>query len=371
MRKYILILFGGVLMSSCFSGAIVSQVPSKKPRNVILLIGDGMGITQITAGLIKNGRKLNLERCTAVGLSKTFAYGKDLITDSAAGATALACGVKTFNGACGVDHNSKPVPTLLEIAEKQGRQTGMVVTSSITHATPASFVAHVPDRAKMKEIASYFVKSGIDCFIGGGKSHFESRPDKRNITAELIAQGYKMYNHVENELDKFIPNPEEQWGFFTAESEPLPYSQGRDYLPNASVLACKYLQERAKINSNSGFFLMIEGSQIDWGGHANQSDYLVSEMIDFDNTIGKVLDFAKADGNTLVIITADHECGGYSVVKGTTDTEIVGKFATDYHTPDMVPVFAYGPGAELFSGIYENTAIFDKILRMFTIHTPK
>jgi alkaline phosphatase len=109
---------------------------------------------------------------------------------------------------------------------------------------------------------------------------------------------------------------------------------------------------------------MIEGSQIDWGGHANDSDYIWNEMIDFDKAIGKVLDFAAADGNTLVIVTADHECGGYSIIKGTTDNKIVGSFATDYHTPDLIPVFAYGPGAEKFSGIYENTAIFDLMKKL-------
>jgi alkaline phosphatase len=115
---------------------------------------------------------------------------------------------------------------------------------------------------------------------------------------------------------------------------------------------------------------MIEGSQIDWGGHANDTQYIVDEMVDFDNAIGKVLDFAEKDGNTLVIITADHETGGFSLVNGNMQAGTVeGKFTTGGHTGVMVPVFAYGPGAVLFSGIYENTAIFNKMLQAFNFKT--
>ncbi|HIB86549.1 TPA: hypothetical protein EYO57_04950, partial [Candidatus Poribacteria bacterium] len=119
-----------------------------------------------------------------------------------------------------------------------------------------------------------------------------------------------------------------------------------------------------------GFFLMIEGSQIDWGGHANDSQYIIDEMIDFDNAVGQVLDFAAKDGNTLVIITADHETGGYGINAADDDGTIVGGFTTDYHTATMVPVFAYGPGAEAFAGMYHNTEIFHKMLAAFSIRLP-
>ncbi|MEL7162124.1 MAG: alkaline phosphatase, partial [Bacteroidota bacterium] len=113
------------------------------------------------------------------------------------------------------------------------------------------------------------------------------------------------------------------------------------------------------------FFLMIEGSQIDWGGHANDSEYIISEMLEFDKALGEVLDFAARDGQTLVIVTADHETGGYAIQYGSKMGEIDGAFTSDYHTADLIPVFAYGPGAEQFSGIYENTAIFDKMKKLF------
>jgi alkaline phosphatase len=114
-----------------------------------------------------------------------------------------------------------------------------------------------------------------------------------------------------------------------------------------------------------GFFLMIEGSQIDWGGHANDSEYIISEMLEFDRAIGEVLDFAQRDGETLVIVTADHETGGYAINNGSSMGNIQGAFTSDYHTADLIPVFAYGPGAERFGGIYENTAIFDKMKLLY------
>jgi alkaline phosphatase len=321
-----------------------------------------MGVTQITAGMYANGNRLNLEKFKILGLHKTHPSHKDnLITDSAAGATAFACGVKTNNGAIGVDENENPVKTILEMAEEKNLATGLVSTSSITHATPASFIAHQRKRKMMQEIAADFLKTEVDFFVGGGKKHFELREDDRNITEELKAKGYYMSDFIQEELaDVQIPEGQ-NFGYFTANAEPLTKEQDRDYLTPATEMAINFLDNHTK----NGFFLMVEGSQIDWGGHANNSDYIVTEMIDFDNMVAKALDFAEKDGNTLVIVTADHETGGYSIVKGSTPDTLVTKFTTDYHTADMIPVFAYGPGAEAFGGIYENTAIFDKMKAAF------
>jgi alkaline phosphatase len=120
-----------------------------------------------------------------------------------------------------------------------------------------------------------------------------------------------------------------------------------------------------KRGGDKGFFLMIEGAQIDWGGHANSSSYIISEMIDFDDTIGAVLDFAKEDGETLVIVTSDHETGGFAINPGSTMDKIKAGFTTEYHTGTLIPVFAYGPGASLFGGIYENTDIYHKMKAAF------
>lgn len=334
------------------------------PKNVILLIGDGMGLTQITAGMYQNNNALNLEKFKNIGLHKSYSADK-LITDSAAGATAFACGVKTYNGAIGVDQDTVAIKTLLEMAEERNMPTGLVATSTITHATPGSFIAHQPSRKLQEAIAADFLKTEVDFFIGGGMKYFSLREtDDRNIINELESKNYQIESFLDKELSDIKLDNTKNFGYFTSNGSPLPKASGRNYLNQSTDMALKFLSKRGK---NNGFFLMIEGSQIDWGGHANDSEYIISEMLDFDKTIGVVLDFAKKDGNTLVVVTADHETGGYAINPGSEMGEIIGAFTTDYHTAAMIPVFAYGPGSDLFCGIYENTAIFDfiKALKRF------
>lgn len=331
----------------------------KKPRNVILLIGDGMGVTQISAGLYSNNNRLNLERFPIVGLHKSYS-GDNLVTDSAAGATAFSAGVKTYNGAIGVGMDTLPVPTILEMAEERGMPTGLIASSSITHATPASFAAHNRYRKNYEEIAADMTDAGVDLMVGGGLQFFNRRKeDSRELVKELRSMGYVVQDFVTTDADEIQPDPAKNYAYFTANGEPLPYSQGREYLLPAAKMAPDFL--RARDTNEKGFFLMIEGSQIDWGGHSNESKYIISEMLEFDRVVGAALDFAAKDGNTLVIVTADHETGGYAIQYGSKMGEIDGAFTSDYHTADLIPVFAYGPGAERFSGIYENTAIFAKM----------
>ena len=332
---------------------------SKTPHNVILMIADGTGISQITAGMYSRGGTTHYERCPIIGLHKQHS-SDNLVTDSAAGATAFACGEKTYNGAIGVRSDTVPCPTLLEKAEELGFATALIATSTIVHATPASFIAHVPQRKQYEDIAAAFPGSGIDLFIGGGKKFFDRRDsDDRDLVEELKEEGYQVSSYFETEFQDWEMNPSQPAAFFTADKDPLPVIQGRNYLPIAAERAVDFLEKR----SEKGFFLMIEGSQIDWGGHANDQDYLISEMKDFDETIGRVLDYAEKHGNTLVVITGDHECGGFSINYGSTRDSIIGEFTSDYHTADMIPVFAFGPGSEAFSGIYDNTAIFTKIMQ--------
>jgi len=334
---------------------------ANEAKNIIFMVGDGMGITQISSGLYSNNNKLNLERIKTIGLHKCYAYDA-LITDSAAGATAFACGVKTYNGAIGVDHDTIPRQTILEEAELKGMKTGLVATSTIEHATPASFAAHNKYRKNYEEIASDFVKSGCDVFIGGGQKSFDRREsDERNLSEEFRQKGYTVVSHVDKNLNEIDTTNVDKLVYYTADSAPLPASQGRDYLKPATKLSIDLLNR----DNEAGFFLVIEGSQIDWGGHANDGEWIISEMIEFDNTIGSVLDFAEKDGNTLVVITADHETGGFAIQKESKMNELVTAFTSDYHTGDLIPVFAFGPGSEDFGGIYENTAIYHKMRAAF------
>jgi alkaline phosphatase len=333
----------------------------KRPKNIILLIGDGMGLTQISAGLYSNHNHLNLERFPFTGLIKTNAH-KRLITDSGAAATSFACGCKTYNGAIGVNKNKKPCLSILEQASQNGLATGLIASSSITHATPAAFIAHVPDRADMEGIAPFFLQTKLDLLIGGGLSYFRKRrSDTLNLYRQMLDAGYQMTNYTENKLSSFKPAGDRPFAWFSADEEPESVENGRDYLPLAAELAGPFLKKR----STKGFFLMLEGSQIDWACHKNNGPYAIKEMLDFDAAIGAILKFAEADGETLVIVTADHETGGMAIKQGSEMDSLTIAFSTDQHTATMVPIFAYGPGAELFSGIFENTEVFFKMQALF------
>lgn len=351
-------IFLTAFLSFAISIASFSQKIIQHPKNVILLIGDGMGAAQIYAGLTANKGSLNLERCTNIGFHKSQSADK-YITDSAAGATALACGRKTYNGAIAVDATKVALPTILEIAERNGLATGLVATCSITHATPACFIAHQPSRSMDENIAADFLKTDVDVFIGGGRKFFTKRADGKDLVASLKSKKYQIANSIQ-EVEKISSG---KLAAFLADEQQAKFSEGRgDELVRSTRVALNLLKQNPK-----GMFVMIEGSQIDWGGHANDTQYIVNEMVDFDKAIGVALDFAAKDGNTLVIVTADHETGGFSLVEGCDmkTGKVVGKFTTTDHTGVMIPVFAYGPGAESFSGIYENTAIFTKMLNAY------
>jgi alkaline phosphatase len=326
-----------------------------KPKNIIFLIGDGMGVSHVFAGLTANKGRLFLENCKYIGFSKTQS-ADNYITDSAAGGTALSSGVKTYNGAIGVDVNKSPVKTILEESSEKGLATGLVSSSAITHATPASFISHQASRNSYEDIATDFLKTDIDVFIGGGLDHFAKRADGRNLVEELQKKGYQF----ETEMDKIKKVKEGKLAGLTAEVHNERMDKRGDMLPVATETAINILSK-----NKNGFFLMVEGSQIDWGGHAGSTIYVVEDMLDFDQVIGKALEFAAKDKETLVIVTADHETGGMALTGGSIEKGVVqGAFPTGDHTAVMVPVFSYGPGAEEFIGIMENTDIHAKMKKL-------
>lgn len=328
---------------------------SEKPKNIILMIGDGMGVSHVFAGLTANHGKLFLNNLKYTGFSKTQS-ADDFTTDSAAGGTAISCGIKTYNGAIGVDVDTMAVKSILEEAEEKGLATGLVSTSAITHATPASFIAHQPSRNMYEDIAADFLKTDIDVFIGGGTTHFTERKDNRDLTEELRAKGYQ----VETDMDKIAKVSKGKLAGLTADVHNGRVAERGNMLPEATKTALNILD-----NNNDGFFLMVEGSQIDWGGHANSTIYIVEEMLDFDQSIGKALDFAEKNGETLIIVTSDHETGGLAVAGGDFESGMVkGAYTSDGHSAVMVPVFAYGPGAEKFMGIMENTDLYKKMKQL-------
>jgi alkaline phosphatase len=347
-----------------FSPAIFAGGPSDKhnktskpPKNIILMIGDGMGTAQVYAALTAKKGQLNMARCPYSGFVKTNS-ADNYITDSGAGATAYATGQKTNNGYISMSTEGKALPTILETAEKHGLATGLVVTCAITHATPACFIAHTPNRDKYEDIAKDFLHTDIDVFIGGGRNNFNHRADSLNLIDSLKKNGYKVAADL-NDVD--IKNTPKLAALLAPMHLPKE-SEGRgNMLSKASTMALTILKR-----NRTGFFMMIEGSQIDWGGHDKNKDYVVSETVDFDNAVGTVLDFAAKNGETLVIITADHETGGFALTGGDLATGTVeGSFIYGDHTAVMVPLFAFGPGAGKFSGIQENTDVYKKMVELF------
>lgn len=327
----------------------------KKPENIILVIGDGMGASHIFAGLTANKGRLFLENFKSVGFSKTQS-SDNYITDSAAGGTALSSGIKTYNGAIGVDVNRNAVKTILEEAEENGLATGLLSTSAITHATPASFIAHQAARSSYEDIAADFLKTDVDVFIGGGLDHFTKRQDGRNLVEELKNNGYE----VETEMKKVEKVKKGKLAGLVAGEHTGRISERGDMLPVATETALNILDK-----NKNGFFLMIEGSQIDWGGHSGNTIHIVEEMLDLDITLGKVLEFAAKDKKTLVIVTADHETGGMALTGGDMSVgSVKAEYPTGGHTAVMVPVFSYGPGADEFTGIMENTEIHAKMHKL-------
>ncbi len=359
-----LVLF--ITMFGCKPQTTKEEIPPMA-KNVILLIGDGTGLSQISSAFYFKKSDPNYGRFKHIGLINTSSSRED-ITDSAAGATAFASGIKTYNGAVGVADDSTEVKNLVEIVSLQNIRTGVISTSSIQHATPASFYAHVINRGLLEDIAADMVDSDIDFFAGGGTKFFNKRKDGKDLLAELKAKGFGIDTTALGEFEAIKQHS--KMAYLLAENHMEPVAKGRgDFLPKATELGLQFLNGDP---NNSNFFMMVEGSQVDWGGHDNNAEYLISELIDFDDAIGKALDFAEKDGNTLVIVTADHETGGFtlsSTLKKTEDgksysdyKEITGTFSTNGHSATLIPVFAYGPGAEAFSGVYENTEIFHKIM---------
>ncbi len=326
-------------------------------KNIIFMIGDGMGISHLCAGYTANKDALNIMQAKHIGFITTFS-ADDYVTDSAAAGTAMACGTKTKNGMIGVDSTGKAVTSILELAEQNQLATGLVSTSAITHATPAAFIAHQPDRHWYEKIAADFLKTDIDVFIGGGKDYFTNRKDGQNLADQLKTKGYRvLYN-----LDSIVAVKEGKLAGLTAPEHNPPYSEGRaDMLPKATQTSLDILSKNQK-----GFFLMVEGSQIDWGGHENNIDYIINETLDFDRAVGKALEFAQNNPNTLVVVTADHETGGLGLNQGNISKGTVeAGYTTEHHTGVMVPVYAFGPGAENFTGFFDNTDFITKFKKLY------
>ena len=329
----------------------VREPKGKKVKNIIFMIGDGMGLEQISAAWVCNGGKLNMDNFTNVGIQRTYSANK-LVTDSAAAGTALATGHKTNNGMVSMTSDSVAVKSLAEEAMEKGKRAGAAVTCRVNDATPAVFFSHSATRKDQEDIVAQMAGSGVYFLSGGGTKFWRDREDGRDIAEEVKANGY---TYVETKED--LMAVEEGPVIALMDSHELRPSLDRgDILP---VSVAKALQ---LLDNKKGFFLMVEGSMIDDGGHDNKAGLTMEEIFDFDRTLGIVLEWAEKDGETLVIVTGDHATGGMTLLSGSIDEKRIRvNYSTTGHNGIALPVFAWGPHSEDFIGIYENTELSDRI----------
>ncbi|MHC4520235.1 MAG: alkaline phosphatase [Planctomycetota bacterium] len=352
---------------------------SKRVKNVILCIGDGMGLNQVfLARLRATGAdgKLHMERLPVNGLVRTHSANR-LVTDSAAAGTAISSGIKTKNGMIGMAPGGKRYRTILEAAKVKGMATGLVATSAITHATPASFAAHVKNRKMETRIAEHLIANRVNVLLGGGRAFFlprsdpnSDRKDDRDLIAEARDAGYV---YVESAAELRSVRAPYLLGLFQVEAlTTIPPEPPLALLTRKAIGALRNA-ELSPSGQRNGFFLMVEGSQIDWAGHSNDADNCVRQTLLFDQAVKAAVDFALRDGRTLVIVTADHETGGLTIPsKSADETDVEVAWSTGGHTASPVPIYAMGPHAERFAGVYDNTEIAKRLATLLELgHWPQ
>lgn len=356
MKNRTLLLLIALIMLGMMSACNKKQKEEEQPKamNVIYMIGDGMALPQVYAAILASGEDLTFTQFPYIGVVETNSVSNE-ITDSAAGGTALASDHKTNNAMVGMNPDTIPVKTLLEALHEQGKETGIVVSCYVTHATPAVFYAKVRHRHQYEEIAMQLAETdNVNLIIGGGRKHFTHRKDSLNLIEKMENElGWKVYDTLAD-----IDETCKKYAVLADDGHMPPAAERGDFLPRAVKTALRTLDD-----AENGFFLMVEGSQIDFACHANDSTWMMDEMLDFDNAIQVALDYAKEKGNTLVVVTADHETGGLTLPDPQGKyTNVVFDYSSRSHTCLPVMVYAFGPGAEQFTGWMENRDLKAKIM---------
>lgn len=341
------------MMSSCNKKQKEEQQP--KAMNVIYMIGDGMGLPQVYAAMLASGEEMTFSQFPYIGVVETNS-ASNKITDSAAGGSALASDHKTNNAMVGMNPDTIPMKTVLEALKEQGKETGIVVSCYVTHATPAVFYAKVPHRRQYEDIAMQLAETNnVNLIIGGGRKHFTQRSDSLNLIEKMENElGWKVYDTLAD-----IDETCKKYAVIANDGHMPTAAERGDFLPRAVKTALRTLDD-----AENGFFLMVEGSQIDFACHGHDSTWMMDEMLDFNYAVKVALDYAKEKGNTLVVVTADHETGGLSLPDPQGKyTNVVFNYSTGSHTCLPVMVYAYGPGAEQFTGWMENKDLKGKIMK--------
>lgn len=355
-----------VCLSACLLSACCSRSGCEQPEinNVIYMIGDGMGLAQVAMlQIAEDYRPTAFERAEHIALITTRS-ANSRVTDSAAAGTALSSGAKTNNSCLGLDPSGERLVPMTECAQAQGMRTGLVVTSYLHHATPAAFYAHVPGRDDTADITCDMVASGIDLLMGGGRKALnDSLPEGGTRFDAFRAKGYRVVLEAA-QIDTLSGLP-----LVAAVAEKhLPAAAERGgYLPQATRKALELLSA----DNDKGFFLMVEGSQIDMFCHGNDAPRVLDEMRDFEQAVAAAMDFADAHPGTLVVVTADHETGGLTLPSGNADfmlpeSGVEPRFSTGNHSACVVPVYLYGTGSDRIRGFMDNTDLANQLKRIIS-----
>jgi alkaline phosphatase len=339
------------IFSEVYRPTFKSDTQPDEVKNIILLIGDGNGLSQISATALANNGELSLTQLRSIGFLKTQS-NDDFTTDSAGAGTAIATGQKVPNRAIGVDGNGKSLQNITELLSEKGFVTGIVTTDEITGATPSAFYAHQKDRSMSEAIMDDLKKSRLSVFVSSAAKASKDKDKLGDFT-------------MLGSIDEVGRSKKEKIGFYFPEE----ISSKKRFAPlSATVKNVLNFLER----KNKPFFLMAEGAKIDSYAHANDIGGLVEEGIAFDQAVTEALQFADMHQNTLVIITADHETGGLTIPQGNVEKNgIEADFTTEDHTGTMVPIFAYGPRSDTFQGVYENKELFHKMFEALEVSAPK
>ena len=351
MKKALLIITTVLLAASCGNEGslqyyttdrtydivqVQEPAQSNEVRNIIFMIGDGMGLEQVSCAWVLNHGKLNLDNMTSIGLSRTYCTNA-LITDSGAGGTALATGVKTAYGHVGTAADSTDLYSILVTAKELGKRTGVAVTCHFADATPCDFCCHNEYRYNQDDLIADYAQCGVDYVVGGGLDWFRT-------TQNLVDAGYTVALTEDDLMQAGLP----VFGILSRDNLPVAKERGDLF----RRMVARGLEQ---LSCPEGFVMMIEGSCIDDWLHGNDIGKAMEEVLDFDRTLGDVLQWAEADGHTLVVVTADHNTGSLTLQDGNLEEGAIGvAFGNDSHNGIAVPVYAWGPGSAQFTGIREN-----------------
>lgn len=337
------------------STVVIEELPKDKAVSLIVLLGDGMGIPQLTAAWHEN-QYLNLAQFPYSGLIRTQS-ANTFVTESGSSATSMFSGFKTNYGFQGLDAFGHEVESIYTFLKKSDYRTAIITSSYITDATLAALYSHGEDRYAFEKIALDYWSNYPDFCVAGGQNHFDQRSDGLNLIDSLKQAGV----HIFYESDEI--NQVNSWPSFGLlhPARPPYLSAGRDdFLKKASIKALQLF-------NNQNFFIFIEGAQIDLGGHDNSIRDQIDELLEFDDIAGDVLEYAQSRDDVLVVVVSDHESGGLSLLSGD-GMNYTPHYAIDEHSGSMVAVFAYGPGAEKFTGMMDNTKIYDKLMEILQTH---